>query len=260
MGRGGSEKAFSLLETLIAIFIIVMALLIMTQLMHSALQRGTVVEERLLGALCAQEKLEEIRTWASEPVNFHGNWSTYDNVVTQNPDYPAIQTRTTLSEQPISTPSRLLENAYPVAKQRVLNNACKGVTVECWWGDGPQQRIELSSLVGAPADTFELSNPIEITPSSAVLAKDATQSFSVRAFDSAGREIEGLIFSWFIVPKSGTGLLVSQSRDGRTAEIGNWLYALDGTSHTYAPGLCEFSVRAKYNGVEVVESVEVEMQ
>lgn len=132
--------------------------------------------------------------------------------------------------------------------------------VECWWGDGPLKRIEISSLVGAPPDTFESTNPIEITPSSAVLAKDATQSFTARAFDSAGREIEGITFSWFIVPKSGTGLLVRQTRDGRAAEIGNWLYALDGTSHTYAPGLCEFAVRAKYNGVEVVESAEVEMQ
>lgn len=136
MKRTGVSRAFSLLETLIAIFIIVMALLIMTQLMHTALQRGAVVEERLVGALCAQEKLEEIRAWATEPANFHSDWATYDNVVVQHPKYPAIQTRTTLSEQPISTPTRLLENAYVPAEQRVLRDACKGVTVECWWSVG----------------------------------------------------------------------------------------------------------------------------
>jgi type II secretory pathway pseudopilin PulG len=258
--RARGERAFSLLETLIALFIIVMALLIMTQLMHTALQRGTVVEKRLLGALCAQQKLEEIRAWALDATNFHGSWSTYDNVVSQNPQFPGLQTRTTLSDQPLSTPSRLLEEPYLATERRILPGACRGVTVECWWGSGPQQRLELNSLVGAPPDSFRTVNPIEITPSTLSMAKDSTATFSAKAFDAAGREIEGMTFSWFIVPKSGTGLMVGQTRDGRAAEIGHWLYALDGVSHTYAPGACEFAVRAKYCGIEVVESAQVDLQ
>ncbi|MCA9781601.1 MAG: hypothetical protein KC800_33010 [Candidatus Eremiobacteraeota bacterium] len=253
-------RAFSLLETLIAIFLIVMALLVVTRLMHQSLQRGTAVERRLTATLFAQDKLEEIRAWALDPGNFHGDWSSWDGATFTHPDFPDYQVRTSLSEQPLSTPSRLLEEVYPPDRQRILNEACKGVTVECWWSDDQRDRIELNTLVGAPSDTFRLPNSIEITPSAQTLAKDSSASFTAKAFDSGGREIKGLTFSWFIVPKSGTGTLVGQSRDGRTAEIGHWLYALDGTSHTFAPGLCEFAVRARFNGVEAVGSAEVQLQ
>ena len=245
-----------------------MALLTMVQLMHSSLWRSSVVEERLQGALCAQQKLEEIRAWATEPANFYSDWSTYDNVVVAAPNYPSIQTTTTISDQPISSPSRLLETAYPPAEQRTLENVCQGVTVECRWGEGPQNRVELSSLVSAPPGSFRADDPLEITPGPATLARDSAMSFQVTAFDSAGREIQGLTYSWFIVPgpgppdlsrPAGTGTLVQQSRDGRTAEIGNWLLALDGVTRVYAPGFCQFAVRARYNGQETLSSVEVEM-
>lgn len=254
------SRAFSLLETLIAIFIIVMALLFVTRLMHQALQRGTAVERRLTATLCAQDKMEEIRAWAADPANFHSDWASYDGVTSTHPDYAGYQIRSSLSDQPLSTPSRLLEEVYPATQQRILEEACKGVTVECWWSDGEKDRIELNTLVGAPPDSFRMPDSIEVSPSNQTLARDSSATFSAKAFDSAGREIKGLTFSWFIVPKSGAGTLVGQSRDGRTAEIGHWLYALDGSSHTFAPGLCDFAVRARFNGVEAVGSAEVVLQ
>lgn len=257
---GTSARGLSLLETLIALFIIVVALLMMTQLMHTSLRRGNASEQRLRAALCAQETLEEIRLWAANPDNFESTWSTYDNQTLIDPIFPEMQIRTTVADRVVATPSKLLEDDFPIAEQRLLEEACKRVTVECRWGNGPKDALELVTLVSAPPRAFRTTDPIEITPTAGSLEKDESASFTARAFDDRGQEIKGITFHWYILPKTGNATLVAQTRDGRESTIGHWLLALDGVTRVYATGQCDLVVRARYNGITETGSVEIELQ
>jgi prepilin-type N-terminal cleavage/methylation domain-containing protein len=258
--RVGLRKGFSLLETLISLFIIVVALLMMTQLMHSSLRRGTVTQKRLQASLFAQQTLEEIRVWALAPNNFESDWSPYDDQLFIDPSFPGLETRTTLSDKDLASPSDLLEQDYPLVEQRALPLACKGVTVECSWGTATSQRVELVSLVAAPPRAFRSTNPIEITPSGSSVAKDSTETFTARAFDDTGQEIKGITFSWYIVPKAGNATMVGQTRDGREGTLGHWLIGLDGVTRVYAPGSCDFVAQARYDGVFATGSTEVDLE
>ena len=254
-------SGFSLLETLISFFIVVAALLTMAQLFHTSLSHGTRVEERQIGSLLAQEKLEEIRAWAADPDNYEGSWGIYDNKTFVVPAYPAFTVRTTLVDEVLASPSSLLEDNHPLAERRLMASACKDVTVECWWGTQATERTTLVSRVARPARTFRNVNPIVITGAAPVpLPQDDTASFTVQGFDVNDNEIENLTFSWSVLPDSGNGSVVNESRDGRSASIGNWLYAIDGVTRTYAPGKCELRVEARYEGRVEIESVPIEMQ
>lgn len=232
----------------------------MAQLMHTSMRRNSVTEQRLRAALCAQQKLEEVRAWASAPDNFEGPWTLYDNQVFTDSDFPGFQTRTTASVSTLMSPTSQWETESLLPEQRLLPEACRVVSVECWWGAGPRDRVELTTLVGAPSRAFHPTAPLVVQEPSVSLPRDATQAFTVRAFDDNNQEIKGLTFHWFVLSKGGNAVRVSQSRDGRTATIGHWtINPLDGTK-VYVSGDCEFSVTATYNGVSATGSVGVNLQ
>lgn len=238
-----------------------MALLVMTQLIHSSLRRNAVTQKRMSAALFCQDKLEEIRIWARDPDNFHGDWAVYDNQIFSHPDFPGMELRTQVVQRDLASPTELWEQAHPPADRRILVEGSRTVDVDCSWDTGPKDRIELSTLVTAPPTVFHPTNPLVISGTPATpIPQDGTATFTVQAFDSANREIKGLTFSWYILAQSGNGVVAAESRDGREGTLGHWTYDIDGVTRLYVPGPCEFGVRARYNGQVVTTSVPVELQ
>lgn len=261
MTEPSKYQGTTILETIIAFFIIVGALLVVVQLFHTSLQHGRIIEERLIGASLAERKLEEIRIWASDPDHFEGSWSLYDNQNFTYPGFESFTIRTTLTNPQHPTPNTLLEAAHPVSEQRLLAQSTKGVTVDCTWGPKTNQTIRLASLVAAPPRDWDAS-PLDIEISGTApnpLPQDSTATFTVKGYDENHRELEDLTFNWVVVPKGGNGIVASSRRDGKEAAVGNWLYGLGG-ARIHRPGPVEFSVSARYNGIQRTRFVEVNLQ
>lgn len=242
-------RGLSLLETIISLFLMVAATLIVTQLFHTSLRHGNVTERRLLGAFLCDGKIEEIRAWASDPDNYEGTWAPYDNVTTTDPEYTDYQITTTLSNPSRLSPATDLESIHPVGDRKEVNESLRGVTVTCVWGTRPVDRLEVSTLVSAPPREWHATNPLEITQTSSVSpwSRDLTNSFRVRGFDENGREIQDITFHWDVVAMDGNATVASSSRDGREAVIGNWIFGFTG-ARLYRPGNADVVVTARFGG------------
>ena len=257
------ELGFSILETLIALFIVLMSLLITVQLLHSSLQRSTTIRDRENGALYIQEKLEEIRVQATQPDIYEAGLTAFDNVVHTDPSFPDFQLRTTLNSFRPASPSYLLEEPYAALNgsdsRRILEDSCTRLTLDCWWGESSQERLRVTTLLAAPPRPFHSTTPLVISGGpSGSLARDEEATFTVEAFDENNTEIRGLTFQWFVLGSGGNGV-VRQSRDGRTGIVGNWVINVDGVTRAYAPGDCELVVQAQYNGQTRSVSTEVNL-
>jgi Tfp pilus assembly protein PilV len=255
-----SCQGLSMLETIIAFFIIVSALLVIAQLFHTSLKHGQITESRLIGATLCDRKLEEIRAWAGDPDNFEGSWVPYDNVTSTYPGFGNYRIRTTLSTPALWTPTSQLESVHPAVNQRTITKSTKGVTVECQWGPNANQTIKLVTLVAAPPRAWSSTLALEITgPGPNPLPRDATATYTVKGYDENNRELEDLTFNWVVVPMEGNGVRASTRRNGKEATIGNWLYGLGGV-RIYRPGDVQFTVNARYNGQTATEFVTVNLQ
>jgi type II secretory pathway pseudopilin PulG len=253
-------SGISILETIIAFFIITVAILIVTQLFHSSLRYGRVIEDRRLGALLAENKLEEVRRWASDPDNFESAWSVYDNTTSTYPTFEKYSITTTLSAPQLLTPNSGMEVIHPVIERRTIASSTRGVTVECVWGSKQSQRLELSTLVAAPPRDWSTSTPLVITGTAPnPLPKDGTHTFTVQGFDDDGHELTDLTFNWIVLPEDGNGVVADSSRDGTSGTVGNWMFGPGGVK-TYRPGWVQFTVVARYNGREMTAFERVNME
>ena len=263
MESGKRRRGISILETLLALFIILVALLVTVQLLHSSLRRSLKVQDRVNASLFLQQKLEEIRVRAADPDDFEAGLTAYNNTIHSDPEYPGLQIRSTLADFVPASPSHRLESPYETPapdSRRLLEESCYRLTLECWWGPSPSERLEATTLLTAPPRLFHPTNPLVISgaPSSPI-AQDTESTMSVQAFDENNREIKGLTFKWFVLAKGGNGV-IRQTRDGRTGILGHWTFNVDGITKVFSSGTCQVLVQARYNGDTRTAAVEVELQ
>lgn len=237
-----SRSAFSLLESIAAIFTLLIAILLTFQLFHSATQYFRMVEERSLALTVAEQRLGEVRNWART----QNGWSGFPNG--SDPLHPQFNIVVSLNNYVLASPSLELDSNY--TERRELQKTCKQVTVQVSWARGS---VELYSLVGDRGNrSWSTSNPLQIngTIPATVTAADSV-SLSVEATDLSGAMLEDLFYSWYVEPVGLTGALatINPSRDGRTATLVNLVHIPNGTTTT-STGQCRVAVRTIYHGTE----------
>ena len=112
-----------------------------------------------------------------------------------------------------------------------------------------QELLTLPSLVHEPFRGWSPTRPIRIEPSSAQLAKDATQIFRFTAYDEDDQPIPDLFCSWNVMPIDGVAMVDSQSRDGSSATIMNHARRRNG-KFFHTGGSCRVTARIVYHGQE----------
>lgn len=237
-----SRSAFSLLESVAAIFTLLIAILLTFQLFHSAMQYFRMVEDRTLALTVAQQRLGEVRNWARSQNGWTGFPSGAD------PLHPQFNVAVSLADYGLASPSVELESNY--TDRRQLTKTCKQVTVQVSWARGS---VELYSLVGDRGNrSWSTTSPLQVkgTIPATVTAADSV-SLSVEATDLSGALLEDLFYSWYVEPVGAVGTVatISPSRDGRTAIFVNQVRLPDGTT-TPATGQCRVAVRTIYHGTE----------
>ena len=262
-----SLHAVTLMEAVIASFLLLSAFLVVVNLFHSGLGHMSRTENQQLAATLAERELERMRVW-SETLNgaqynytSPGLATTYDGKSAVPPDFPGFSVATRVIAMGLYSSCTALELAIPsippLVQPRRLPGQASKVVVTVSWSSG-QKSLKLVSLFSEPALKFNNPNPISITPAGpATLAHDGFVDFSASAADTNGQVIDGLLYSWAMVPNDtneGAGTL-TQARDGRTARLTNKIYGPPFNSSNnyqgipcYTGGQCLLQVSARYHG------------
>lgn len=238
------RRGYTLIEAIIASFLLVAAFLLVSRLFHAGLQYTSRVEKRALAAHLADKRMQEVRAWSKR----HESWV---GLPTGNdPAHPNFTIQVSLDPLELQSPSRQLELAHPAGDRRSMASAARQVTVEVTWDS---ERLRLTSLLADRFRGWRSANPIVVSGSiPPQVGPGDTVEFSARGFDAAGRAIEDLFFSWYVEPRQFPNAAVGTveaSRDGRTAEFRNQIQLLNGTVAS-RNGVCRVAVRAVYGGQE----------
>ena len=245
--RGAHRRGLSLVETLIALFIITFAVLEMAALFHSALEGSKRAAKIGLASTIATRRMSEILYWADDPGHF-ANWSSVDGAEGPDPQYPDFLVRSDSEFVTQYSPCSLTELRFPVGQQRVLSSSLRKVRVRVTWGPfGPRDKIDLISAAGAPPPvldrvTVNESIPVPVRP----LGKKVP--LTARGLDPDGRTIPDLFFSWNLAPGSGNAELVN-GREGQSTQLRNQIYNPVTSAYELAPGSAMLRVGCRLKGV-----------
>ncbi|MBI3924719.1 MAG: prepilin-type N-terminal cleavage/methylation domain-containing protein [Armatimonadetes bacterium] len=236
------QRGYTLLETIIGLFLLTMGALLVSRLFHASLQRSRWSDQEHISRVVAERKLAEIRAWAAGGgFMSEADLSTYDGQRENDPDHPDYQVTVSARLSPVTSPCSGLEN---FAASRELARSCAIVELTVSWSSG---ELRLVSLVGQSErvlETVEVRGeiPDPVSP---------TTSFELDAvaLDSDGQEIEDVAFAWWVEAIDGNAT-IQPLGDTSSARVTNQTQWPDGTTYIN-DGTCRIGARARYAGKEV---------
>lgn len=252
----------SLVEVVVSIFLLLVGILVVVTLFHSALRRQQLTQKKATATLLARSLMAEMRGWARTPSNFDSNWAVYDGQVFVRPEYPGLRATVGVEEvgRTIYTPCSAMETPY-LARAARMNRSVIPVAVEVDWGQaGPQNRVRLVSYIGDPPRPLPAS-PVAVARSGGdpdPIPQNGTVEHTAELRDSSNVVINDISFSWNIEPDipPGAGTLMHDSVERHQQRMN--------LSHSYVfqpylavpetgfvPGRARVRAVARYHGREV---------
>ncbi len=257
--------ALTLIESIIASFLLLWAILIVIRLFHSGMGYTSRSLEQETAVFLAEQHLERMRAW-SETLN--GNVYNYDqlsslavyNGTPVEAELPGFTLTTRVVAEQLYSGCSQLELSRPVDRRVLRDSACK-VQVEVGWS-GNTRQLRLCTLFARPALTFPSPAASPAPPTGVLLTGPVdnpvphlgSTTVQAGAIDRNAAPLEDLFYEWEVVPISGAATL-EPSRSGRTATIYNWIYLPDG-SRASTGGDVTVRVTARYHGQTVTQESE----
>lgn len=238
---GISRRGYTLTEAVIASFVLVTALLVVSRLFHASLQYSAWVESKAVATYLAENRMDELRQWARTQTD----WSSPPSG--PEPEFSKFSMSVTLEPIELASPSTELETGY-APDQRLMPASLRKAVVEVSWDDNS---VRLVSLLRAPAIGWRAANSVVVDGTIPGIVNAGTVvELNATGYDSSGRPIDDLFFTWAVEPvfpgaASGT---VTPARDGRTAQFRNQLPSASGPSPN--SGRCRVVATAVYGGEE----------
>ena len=241
-------RGLSLLETVVALFLLVAQVLVLL----GSFQRGLRHQSRSLQNVRAQQtahnQMAEIRAWARVAANFDSDWSTYAGLRHQQGD---LLIEVEAARQTLYSPCASLESAYDTRAYRLPDSLVSVKVSAIWDPSDPRSRVVLVSSIGQPARAADPHLRITQTGGdSSPVPFDGIQDYKVEAFDAAGRPLTDLRYSWQVKPLTGNAtVLPGGPRDGGTARVQHVYTHLGHSLHV--SGAIQVQCQARYHGREL---------
>ena len=256
---------FSLIEAVMATFLLLSAVLLGAYVFHSGLRAEASNERRVVASMVAESAMAEIRESANR--NFQGlvtgpgerTWSP-----TEEPEM-----KVTMRVRPVSLAlvCQELESQYPRANRfpapapRLLSESVVEVEIAVSWSDSTQQSIRLvetiTNLRTAEEFTVQLLGASgNGLAESMALSKGGTVDFTAQA-TADGQPVKDIQFTWYVQPLIGFGSLTAVSRDGSRCTYIN-AYRNYNDDLRYAPGACYLMLKASYQGRESTARIRID--
>lgn len=212
------KRGVSLAEALIAIFMLVLALVVVSAILVQSSQLKRQANFRVSASRLARDRLEQVRNWAQTSANFRSDWSAVVGITTPMPGYVVDFTLETSTR--LYAPCTQMETSQPDA--RALNRSLRQGLVTCTWPNSGNQRVILRAAFSAPERQVRAVQPIVITRGTGPvdpIPPNQAVDFTAQLLDVNDQVIEDCFFDWEIQPLSGNGTVTKGSRDGRTGRL-----------------------------------------
>lgn len=256
-------RALSLVETVLATFLLLWAIMIIVRLFHSGIAYTSRSMEQETAVFLAEQQLEGVRAW-SERLN--GNVYNYDNlasVYNGTPiaaDLPGFTISTRVVKRELYSGCSQIELGQPSDRRVLRDSACTAQVDVKWAGD--RRQIRLCTILARPPLSFPDPAPSPNLPTGVVLTGPSdnpvphlgSTEMQAGALDRNGSPLRDLFYEWEVVPISG-GATLEQNRSGSSARLFNWIYLPDG-SKASTGGEVTVRVTARYHGQSVYQESE----
>lgn len=253
-------RGLTLVETLIALFICVVALLLVVSLFHNAARLSRRTERQRVVLMLTERTLNQVRAWARVPANFAGSWGAWNPRTVTFAEQPEVTVlvRCAPATDVVFSPTALLENRFASALARRIPAAMATVEARGTWAGS--SNVTLTACVAEPLRVPALALVLT-PPTPGPIAANDVQEFQVQAQDDAGGTLQGLTYSWYLEPVSGNGTLVSTGmpRDGSRVVLRNNYLVLGRTTPIPVPGTVNLRCRARYGATWLEGVVQVNL-
>lgn len=261
------STALTLAETVVAIFVLTLAIAFVGALLRNGLHHQAHSERRMMAMALARNKMAFLRAWARSPLNrsqynFDASPAAWaSQVPSSDPEYPNFVVRCVVQPLVLYSPCSSMEAPYvPLGTARAMNRSAKKVKISVadpgdslWTADivtivsdptrdlldPPNDAVKLITTSAVPAvfsaSGNDLNNP---NPGSAV-------DMRAEALYPNSTPVPDLFFDWYIVPLGGTGTLIT-SRDGRSCRFVNGVST--GIANVTTEGNSVVAVHGSYRG------------
>jgi hypothetical protein len=265
-----SPHGLSLAEAIMAIFVLLSGVVVMTRLFHTGLRYQSLVENQSIASMLAERQMERIRGWSR---NYHlaqpfTDWTLCPGLGAPftDPDFPNFQITVAAVAHSIYSPCSLFETLEDPSDRRQISASVQRVSVQVQWGNG--LRHDVVSLVAMPTGEPAATNPVTVTVGgSSTIPLGAVRPVTVTAINSYGNPIPDLFYNYAVRPgpgDTGGGFgSVDSKRDGRSCVLRHCIYDGDATPNItgYGVGICTLNALANYRGRMIQgSSAALEMQ
>lgn len=240
------RRAFTLAETILALFMLSGMMLFVVMLFQTMMAYQSKVEKQALCSLAAQKLVEEMREAGATPAGFANLAATYDGTSRVDPNFPAIALNASVQPFPTFTPCQGLE--APQANPKKVDSSLLLVRVNATF-EG--RTVQVSSLVGEPPRPM---GTVQVTLlGSSNPLPGATTDLKAELLDAGGNPVPDETFRWAVIPLAGTpgnGILTLLSRDGSRVQLKNQYVQTNGAPIQF-PGNCLVRATVRYHGREI---------
>lgn len=211
------RSGFSLVETIIATFILVGAALVAMQLFDVAIRSAGATQDETLALMLARERMGRIQRWAAQAessrLNFNGAWT--DEAPAAHPIHARFRVGARSWPHVLHSPARALQGAHPMSQSARL------VKVTVQWRSaglgavlGGDREVSLVGVVGEPPRRMTDLQVSLVQPT--VLASPLGANQYV-VFQAVGRDAGGTIpdlrFRWYVDRGTGSGTVSRSTSD-----------------------------------------------
>jgi hypothetical protein len=232
------SRGYTLTEAIIASFLLLAALLVITRVFHAALRYGVWSENKAVATHLAEKRIAELRRWAMT----HQDWLNPPSG--NDPEHPGFTIETRLSEGSLASPSSALMEGR--GEPRLFEDSYRRATVEVSWGAGSS--LSLHTYLRDPRRGWRATNPITIAGAGTAAANEVL-TLTATGHGPNG-PIADLRFTFSVEPVYPDGALgtLDPSNDGFTVRFSNTLQT--GTGPVSSVGQCRIYATAIYGGEE----------
>ncbi|MFA5508739.1 MAG: hypothetical protein WC423_25165 [Vulcanimicrobiota bacterium] len=256
MGHPGcSSKAGStLLETVIAMFLLTAAAFSILQLLDRGVVYLSRTSQMTQAVLVAENRLARLRAAAEDPAVYRSGLSGHLGSGLTEPGFPGflITLERAPGDRTTFTPSTAMESQYPAGEKREIEGGVIPVKCTVAWGSG--QSLEVMTYLSEPPAAIDPLTAVRVTGGGAVGAFGSS-NFGATFHDAGGAPVPGVTFSWSVESVDGNGTILEEDshRSGSSAVLEN-KYAYNFRTGTWGlrPGRARMRATARYNGVEYV--------
>ncbi len=218
-----SPRGLTLVETVISIFLLLCACLVVIALFHTSLRYSARILQQNAASVVAEKTLARVRAWARsrEGVKFNfersSNWNVYNGDLQPDPEEASFHVRILAVPHTIFSPCSELEKQFDLDRRRALGSSYHRVTVTVSWDPpSPSNTFAITSLIGSPPHRMPSSQgalktrlEVETPDYHDPLFFDDVNKFRAKLIDADDEEIPDVMFRWHVIPGIGAGLTSS---------------------------------------------------